>query len=92
VPTERGARSGIGIATFEQGGLVVDGGRGKQTLTPPVISRMTVPDDWRFILVFDQRGQGQINEYPLLLKQAVLVSLINNISVPLPVVEMVVTL
>jgi beta-RFAP synthase len=56
--TERGARSGIGIATFEQGGLVVDGGRGKQTLTPPVISRMTVPDDWRFILVFDQRGQG----------------------------------
>ncbi len=56
--TERGARSGIGVATFEQGGLVVDGGRGKHTLTPPVISRMTVPDDWRFILVFDRRGQG----------------------------------
>ncbi|MEO1884300.1 MAG: beta-ribofuranosylaminobenzene 5'-phosphate synthase family protein [Methyloprofundus sp.] len=56
--TERGARSGIGIATFEQGGLVVDGGRGKHTLTPPVISRMTVPEDWRFILVFDRRGQG----------------------------------
>ena len=56
--TARGARSGIGIAIFEQGGLVVDGGRGEHTITPPVISRMNVPDDWRFILVFDKRGQG----------------------------------
>jgi len=56
--TARGARSGIGIATFEQGGLVVDGGRGEHTLTPPVISRMNVPEDWRFILIFDKRGQG----------------------------------
>lgn len=56
--TDRGARSGIGIGVFEQGGLVVDGGRGANTMTPPLLSRMTVPDDWRFILVFDQRGQG----------------------------------
>lgn len=56
--TDRGKRSGIGIGVFEQGGLVVDGGRGEQTTTPPVISHMTVPDDWRFILVFDRRGQG----------------------------------
>lgn len=56
--TERGKRSGIGIGVFELGGLVVDGGRGEQTLTPPVISHMAVPDDWRFILVFDRRGQG----------------------------------
>lgn len=55
---ERGVRSGIGIAIFEQGGLIVDGGRGEHTQTPPVISRMHVPDDWRFILVFDRRGQG----------------------------------
>ncbi len=56
--TERGMRSGIGIGVFEQGGLVVDGGRGEQTVTPPVISHMDIPKDWRFILVFDQRGQG----------------------------------
>ena len=31
----RGGRSGIGIAVFEQGGLVVDGGRGANTATPP---------------------------------------------------------
>lgn len=56
--TDRGMRSGIGIGVFEQGGLVVDGGRGEQTKTPPVISHMDIPALWRFILVFDQRGQG----------------------------------
>ncbi len=56
--SERGARSGIGIGVFEQGGLVVDGGRGPETLTPPLLSRMAVPENWRFILAFDRRGQG----------------------------------
>lgn len=56
--TDRGARSGIGIGVFEQGGLVVDGGRGPDTVTPPLLSRMPVPAHWRFILAFDSRGQG----------------------------------
>jgi beta-RFAP synthase len=56
--SNRGARSGIGIGVFEQGGLVVDGGRGELTQTPPIVSHLDIPDDWRFILVFDQRGQG----------------------------------
>lgn len=56
--SDRGARSGIGIGIFEKGGLVVDGGRGPETKTPPIITQMAVPEDWRFILVFDQRGQG----------------------------------
>ena len=56
--TDRGMRSGIGIGVFEQGGLVVDGGRGEETITPPVISHMDIPESWRFILVLDQRGQG----------------------------------
>jgi beta-ribofuranosylaminobenzene 5'-phosphate synthase len=56
--TDRGRRSGIGIGVFEQGGLVVDGGRGENTVIPPVLSRMPVPEDWRFILTFDERGQG----------------------------------
>lgn len=55
---DRGLRSGIGIGVFEQGGLIVDGGRGAQTITPPVLVRLNVPEDWRFILVFDSRGQG----------------------------------
>lgn len=56
--TDRGARSGIGIGVFEQGGLVVDGGRGPDTETPPLLSQMPVPESWRFILAFDRRGQG----------------------------------
>ncbi|MBD9355914.1 GHMP kinase [Methylomonas sp. EbA] len=56
--SDRGARSGIGIGIFEKGGLVVDGGRGPDTKTPPIIAQMVVPVDWRFILVFDKRGQG----------------------------------
>jgi len=56
--TARGKRSGIGIGVFEQGGLVVDGGRAKDTITPPVISHIDIPESWRFILVFDKRGQG----------------------------------
>ena len=56
--TGRGARSGIGIAVFEQGGLILDGGRGPDTIIPPVIARMEIPPEWRFILVFDERGQG----------------------------------
>ena len=55
---DRGLRSGIGIGVFEQGGLVVDGGRGEKTITPPVLVHMDIPDAWRFVLVLDQRGQG----------------------------------
>ena len=58
VMADRGARSGIGIGVFEHGGLILDGGRGSNTLTPPLLVQLPVPDDWRFILLFDQRGQG----------------------------------
>lgn len=63
--SDRGMRSGIGIGVFEQGGLVVDGGRGHRTVTPPLLSRMAVPQDWRFLLVFDKRGQGLHGEQEL---------------------------
>lgn len=54
----RGARSGIGLACFEQGGLIVDGGKGHHDGRPPVISRLCLPQDWRFLLILDHRGQG----------------------------------
>ncbi len=54
----RGERSGVGIAAFEVGGFIVDGGRAETTTTPPLISRLMVPESWRWLLVFDQRCQG----------------------------------
>ena len=56
--TERGARSGIGIGAFAEGGLLVDGGRGANTVVPPVIARMDFPAQWRIILIFDHSGSG----------------------------------
>ncbi len=54
----RGARSGLGAGLFAAGGLVVDGGRGSQTQTPPVIARAEFPEDWRVILVSDPQTVG----------------------------------
>lgn len=51
---DRGAQSGIGLALFEHGGLVVDGGRGTTGAPPPLISRIEFPDTWRVVLVMDK--------------------------------------
>jgi beta-ribofuranosylaminobenzene 5'-phosphate synthase len=56
--TERGARSGIGIGAFEQGGLLVDGGRGANTLVPPLLARLEFPQEWCILLIFDNSGVG----------------------------------
>ncbi|MEJ2058904.1 MAG: GHMP kinase [Gammaproteobacteria bacterium] len=57
--TERGARSGIGIGAFQDGGFLVDGGRSPDShAPPPLISRMDVPASWWVLLVLDRRGQG----------------------------------
>ena len=57
----RGGRSGVGVATFERGGFVVDAGhpterfttappaRGDWTVPKPIVSS-PVPTDWRFVL------------------------------------------
>jgi len=55
---DRGARSSIGIATFEQGGVVLDGGRGTIDQPPPVVSRLPFPESWRILLIFDQVRRG----------------------------------
>lgn len=55
---QRGARSGIGIATFDHGGLVVDGGRGDHTIVPPLLARHAFPEAWHFLLIVDQSRDG----------------------------------
>ena len=54
----RGARSGVGVALFEQGGLVVDGGQGENGAVPPLLARLAVPEEWRVLLLLDSAGEG----------------------------------
>lgn len=54
----RGKRSGIGIATFDAGGFVVDGGLAIDSPTPPLISRLIFPDQWRIVMIMDPQQQG----------------------------------
>lgn len=58
----RGARSGIGLAAFEDGGFIVDGGRGPADLPPPVTLRANFPGDWRVLLVLDPTQAGVSGE------------------------------
>lgn len=54
----RGARSGLGAGLFQRGGVVVDGGRGPHTTTPPVVAHAEFPEDWRVLLVRDADAIG----------------------------------
>jgi len=66
----RGGRSGVGVATFERGGFVVDGGHPTELFTaappadgewtvPPVVARHEPPADWRFVLAIPAGATGQ---------------------------------
>ena len=55
---DRGRRSGIGIAGFDQGGLLVDGGPSTDGTPAPLLARMALPEAWRIVVVLDPRLQG----------------------------------
>lgn len=55
---DRGNRSGVGLAAFTEGGLIVDGGRDGSGSPPPVISRMPWPEAWRIVLILDEGATG----------------------------------
>jgi beta-RFAP synthase len=54
----RGGRSGIGIAGFDVGGLLLDGGPGAGGVTAPLLSRVALPEAWRVVVVQDTQAQG----------------------------------
>ena len=54
----RGLRSGIGIAGFDQGGLLVDGGPGADGSPAPLLARLDMPQSWRIGVVQDKRHRG----------------------------------
>lgn len=54
----RGARSALGIHGFEQGGLLVEGGKRRPDEISPLVARLEFPAEWRVLLVLptDRRG------------------------------------
>ncbi|MDT7838277.1 beta-ribofuranosylaminobenzene 5'-phosphate synthase family protein [Aquabacterium sp. OR-4] len=54
----RGLRSGIGIAGFDQGGLLLDGGPGADGRPAPLLARLALPEAWRVVLVLDPAHRG----------------------------------
>jgi beta-ribofuranosylaminobenzene 5'-phosphate synthase len=65
----RGGRSGVGVATFEDGGFVLDAGHPTARFTtdrpalgrwsvPPVAARHPIPEDWRFLVVVPEAPAG----------------------------------
>lgn len=60
----RGLRSGIGIAAFDQGGLLLDGGPSQAdpaaapTRVAPLLARLSLPPAWRVLLALDPTTQG----------------------------------
>ncbi len=55
---DRGARSGIGIASFRQGGVIIDGGKLTADDPPPVVAQLPFPQEWRAILILDHGRSG----------------------------------
>ena len=63
----RGIHSGIGIAAFQYGGFVVDGGhalsggaasQGDRLGPPPVLFRHPIPESWRFVVAVPAARPG----------------------------------
>lgn len=56
--TGRGGRSAIGTWGFECGGLLVDGGHRGHDCIAPLVTRVNVPRDWRFVLLLPRNSAG----------------------------------
>ena len=54
----RGARSGVGIAGFDHGGLLLDGGPRADGAPAELLARLALPAVWRVIVALDPRVQG----------------------------------
>ncbi|MGH1418156.1 MAG: beta-ribofuranosylaminobenzene 5'-phosphate synthase family protein [Hyphomicrobiaceae bacterium] len=54
----RGGRSAIGIAAFDRGGFIVEGGRGPLSKAPPILMQTNFPENWRVLLVLDPHSKG----------------------------------
>lgn len=61
ITDREGSRSGLGVAAFERGGFLVDGGKSIDSVfshprfqIPPLLARIPFPDDWVIILALPE--------------------------------------
>ncbi len=54
----RGRVSGIGVAAFERGGFIADGGVGRKRDIPPVIFHHNFPESWFFVVATPSTRRG----------------------------------
>ncbi len=54
----RGERSAIGTHGFARGGLLVEGGKRAADAVSPLVSRIELPEAWRFVLLIDRGLRG----------------------------------
>ncbi|MFN0054352.1 MAG: GHMP kinase, partial [Planctomycetales bacterium] len=54
----RGLRSAVGLHGFSLGGLLLEGGKEADAGISPLISRVAIPHDWRFVLMRPIGGSG----------------------------------
>lgn len=55
--TGRGLRSGVGIAGFDQGGFLLDGGN-RGDAVAPIVARLSIPAEWSVLLLYDDGHAG----------------------------------
>jgi beta-ribofuranosylaminobenzene 5'-phosphate synthase len=55
----RGRRSGIGLHGFLHGGLIVDGGRRDEAHPPPLVARVSFPEEWSVFTVQPPGPRGR---------------------------------
>ena len=58
----RGMRSGVGIAGFDQGGLLLDAGPSTDGKPAPLLARIALPEAWRIVVVCDPEHRGLSGE------------------------------
>ena len=56
--TGRGARSGVGLGVFKEGGFILDSGKAGGHRLPTLIFHHDFPEEWQFVLVMDERAKG----------------------------------
>mgnify|MGYP001589014230 CR=1 FL=1 len=54
----RGLRSSLGIHGFEQGGLLVEGGKTAAGQIAPLVARQPFPDEWQILLMVTREQKG----------------------------------